>query len=295
MTLKRNTFEGYEVGVAPTVATSGGASGDAFSLTSFPGGSGVIVDTPVLQGARAVRVTVAAGSTSTGLVELSGTPGRMQAASFLYRPVTHPSTDLAVTQARHSGGLIPNGNVTHAANGTYRFGPGTTTFTSPVIPNGVTYRIDQWLEQAATPTTGNGRYQGRIVRVSDGVVVFESPLATAIDLGATLPDRVRFGKTGTAAGCDFYMDTVSYDDALAAYITPPSDFQAPTLQVPTEDPVGTGNLSWGAVPGATGYVLERSLSASSGFAVIATQAGTTYADTGRAASTTYYYRVKATK
>src|SRR5262252_5689218 len=44
----------------------------------------------------------------------------------------------------------------------------------------------------------------------------------------------------------------------------------------------------------TGYSIERSLSATSGFAPIGTTSknATTYRDMGRASSTTYYYRVQ---
>ncbi|HEU5396942.1 MAG TPA: hypothetical protein VFV81_07235, partial [Verrucomicrobiae bacterium] len=57
------------------------------------------------------------------------------------------------------------------------------------------------------------------------------------------------------------------------------------------------DLSWEAVPGATSYIIKRSSSANGPFTPIAAGVGTiflTYADTGLAPGTTYYYDVSAT-
>lgn len=55
------------------------------------------------------------------------------------------------------------------------------------------------------------------------------------------------------------------------------------------------NLAWSAVSGATGYQIERSTD--SNFAttsVVYTGTNTSFANTGLASGTTYYYRIKAT-
>jgi hypothetical protein len=54
------------------------------------------------------------------------------------------------------------------------------------------------------------------------------------------------------------------------------------------------NLTWGASVGATGYEIERSLSATTGFTEVGTATTTSYSDTGLTAGTTYYYQVIAT-
>jgi YD repeat-containing protein len=56
------------------------------------------------------------------------------------------------------------------------------------------------------------------------------------------------------------------------------------------------NLTWSSSSNHTGYILERSLTSSSGFAPIATPAAnaTSYSDMLLTASTTYYYRIKST-
>jgi hypothetical protein len=56
------------------------------------------------------------------------------------------------------------------------------------------------------------------------------------------------------------------------------------------------NLSWTTAAGATGYQVQRSLSSSSGWTLIASlsSGATSYQDIGLSAATTYYYRVIAT-
>ena len=53
------------------------------------------------------------------------------------------------------------------------------------------------------------------------------------------------------------------------------------------------NLSWNAVSGATSYKVERSTSSGSGYSQITSTGSTTFNNTGLSASTTYYYRVRA--
>jgi hypothetical protein len=53
------------------------------------------------------------------------------------------------------------------------------------------------------------------------------------------------------------------------------------------------NLSWNAVSGATTYKVERSTSSGSGYSQITSTGSTTFNNTGLSASTTYYYRVRA--
>jgi uncharacterized repeat protein (TIGR03803 family) len=52
-------------------------------------------------------------------------------------------------------------------------------------------------------------------------------------------------------------------------------------------------ISWGAVPGATSYKVERALSQWGPFATIATTTATTYTDTGLTPGVSYYYRITA--
>jgi PKD repeat protein len=83
-------------------------------------------------------------------------------------------------------------------------------------------------------------------------------------------------------------------------VTAPADTTPPTAPgslVATPSSSTAVNLSWTASTdnvGVTGYRVERCTGAScTGFTQIATPAGTTYSDSGRTASTTYRYRVRA--
>src|SRR3954468_9062701 len=80
-------------------------------------------------------------------------------------------------------------------------------------------------------------------------------------------------------------------------------FAAPALNTPTGVAAAmasgsstTVRVSWNDVSRDTGYTVERSLSASSGFAALspnAPQNAVSYNDAGRTAGTTYFYRVRA--
>ncbi|MDR2911175.1 MAG: fibronectin type III domain-containing protein [Bacteroidales bacterium] len=90
-----------------------------------------------------------------------------------------------------------------------------------------------------------------------------------------------------AAGNSEYSDAVS---ATASLTTPatPTGLRATTVSSTQI------NLSWTAVTGATGYRIERSLNGGSGWAEIYSGTSNSYNnDTGLAAGTRYYYRVRA--
>jgi glucose/arabinose dehydrogenase/PKD repeat protein/chitodextrinase len=90
------------------------------------------------------------------------------------------------------------------------------------------------------------------------------------------------------------MVTVSASAPPPTDNTPPS---APTGLTATAAGSSQVNLSWTAATdnvGVTGYRVERCQGAGcSNFTEVATPTGTTYNDTGRSASTTYRYRVRA--
>src|SRR5262249_27675399 len=89
--------------------------------------------------------------------------------------------------------------------------------------------------------------------------------------------------------------------AILVSLFAPKAFAAPNLAAPgspTATAVSTSqvNLSWiDTNSGKTGYSIERSLSSTTGFAVITTTAAnaTSYQNGGLASATTYYYRIRA--
>src|SRR6516165_10640036 len=82
--------------------------------------------------------------------------------------------------------------------------------------------------------------------------------------------------------------------SIAPDTTPPT---APTNLAATAVGGAQINLSWTASTadvGVTGYLVERENPGSTTFTQIATVTGTTYSNTGLAATSTYSYRVRAT-
>ncbi len=92
-------------------------------------------------------------------------------------------------------------------------------------------------------------------------------------------------------------NSVWSNEASATTNTPPATIPAaPSNLVATASGSSVVNLTWiDNASNETSYVLQRSLSSASGFAVIATVGSnsTSYSNTGLNSSTTYYYRVQA--
>lgn len=73
----------------------------------------------------------------------------------------------------------------------------------------------------------------------------------------------------------------------------PTTLAAPANLVATASTTTSITITWGAVSGATAYVLERSTNNST-WTPIATVTGTSFVDNGRSPGVTYLYRVRAT-
>ena len=115
---------------------------------------------------------------------------------------------------------------------------------------------------------------------------------TGLRAGTNYSYRVR--ATDAAGNLSPYSGVASAT-TMAADTQPPS---SPANLVATAASSSQINLSWSASTdnvGVTGYLVERSQgSGSTSFTQVATPAGTSFSDTGLAASTTYNYRVRAT-
>jgi hypothetical protein len=119
-------------------------------------------------------------------------------------------------------------------------------------------------------------------------------------LSSFVPGRAINGISGFEANKGYYMVAKTAFD-LEAYVVPPIS-SIPQLAQPASfaaAPSGSTqiNLSWAAVTNATGYVVDRATNAgfTTGVALaIYSAGGTSYNDTGLTASTTYYYRIRAT-
>lgn len=295
MTLWRHTFEGYAVGVQPAVSTSGGLNGDPFTLVSWSGAPSTVVDSPVAQGIRALRVTTAA-TPGSGWAEVTGTTSRFHDVSLFVYLLAMPSVEFTAVSLRSSTAALISFNI--SATGQLKFSGGGTGATSPALALNTWYRWDIRTRQAATPTTSNGTVGFQVTRLSDGVL-FHDYSQTDANLNTTNPDRVRMFKTGGTGSADLVFDTPSYRYAedVAGYIAPLSDFVPPVLtyEVLTNTSV---RLDLTAVPTATAYSIQRAPDASGSpgtWATIYTGSARTYTDTGRTPGTSYWYRPEASK
>jgi hypothetical protein len=97
---------------------------------------------------------------------------------------------------------------------------------------------------------------------------------------STVPYAISLTVTGTSGGLSHTASTT-----LVVNLATPSALDATTSS-------NLVNLSWGAVPGATGYRIGRSLSGV-GFRTIACPVGPAYSDTGVQNGVTYHYAVTA--
>ena len=122
------------------------------------------------------------------------------------------------------------------------------------------------MKVALGPKSGIGPFIAPISGLSPGITYYYRAYATnsmGMGYGATLPFTV------TAK--------------------PPA---APTLTLKVNSSVSI-TASWNSVSGATSYELSRATSSSGPFTIIYTGLSTSYNNTGLAAGTTYYYRVRA--
>lgn len=109
--------------------------------------------------------------------------------------------------------------------------------------------------------------------------------AGTIAQSATLPQPFHGAMTDDATHDYAWTGTA---DASTSTLTVPDTLAAPTGLAATPISANQINVSWNAVSGATGYDIERD-----GVVIVTGQAGTTYADTGRAPATLYSYRVRS--
>src|SRR5437899_8680051 len=114
-------------------------------------------------------------------------------------------------------------------------------------------------------------------------------------LAAATSYSYRVRATDAAANLSGYSITASATTLAAPDTTPPT---APSNLTATAASSSQINLAWTASSddvGVAGYLVERCQgSGCTGFAQVATVAGTTYNDTGLAAAASYSYRVRAT-
>jgi fibronectin type 3 domain-containing protein len=150
------------------------------------------------------------------------------------------------------------------------------------------------IDLAWTDVSGETGY--RLERSLDGASGWSA-------IGTTGQNVTTYADTGLAAGTTYFYRVVATNTGGDS--APSTVGSATTLPTPPPAPTGLTAaaassteiaLSWSDVSGETGYKIQRSADGTSGWTQIGTtgQNVTSYADTGLAAGTTYFYRVVAT-
>jgi RHS repeat-associated protein len=177
------------------------------------------------------------------------------------------------------------------------------TGSSPSFFDAYTVPVGSWTHLAVVATASATRlYVNGVLRQT----------IAAIELGSNHSANAVIGGTGEGPGGDndpfkgkidelrLYSGALTQAQIQAVMNTPLADTVAPTAPAGlSASAAGAGqiNLAWSASTdnvGVTGYRVERCQGAGcSGFAQIATPAGTSFSDTGLTPSTSYSYRVRA--
>lgn len=126
----------------------------------------------------------------------------------------------------------------------------------------------------------------------DKTQVYAGASTTVGDTGLTPGKQYFYRVSATAAGDYTDVDPNNYAKQT---ITTVAQLAAPATLAATGVTDAQAVLTWAAVSGATGYILQRSTSAAfTSPTSVYTGALLTYTNTGLSASTQYYYRVTAT-
>ncbi len=183
----------------------------------------------------------------------------------------------------------PSITVTPAAASTFSLVLSSTTATAGT-PLGATLTARDAYGNIATGYTGTVQLTS-----TDGAAILSPAKYTfnaTTDAGAhTFSVTFETSGTETVTAADTNNSTLTTTSANVV-VSPAT----PTNLTATASSTSQINLSWTAAAGASGYEIQRSTNATTGFTQIGTTAAgvTTYQDTGLKAGTEYYYRVLAT-
>jgi len=139
------------------------------------------------------------------------------------------------------------------------------------------------------------------VQGATGYAIYRSTAASSGFVKITTRSSTGYTDTGLTTGTKYYYQVKAYTTvgttavfgAATAAVSAVPIPSVPTGLTVTSAGYTSDKISWTAVPGATGYAIFRSTSASSGFVKITTRSSTSYTDTGLTTGTKYYYKVKA--
>jgi titin len=283
-TVSAGTKYYYEISV--TNASGKSAFGSSVSALTLPGVPAGLAGNPTGSGQVTLTWTAVTSATSylverstdgkawTGVGSVASTTfidaGLPKGATFKYRVTAFNPTGAGAASALVSvtTALAPVTDLTLTSTS-----PTDVTLTWTAISGAAKYKIERSTNNS-TWTTLSLTTTGTTKTVDDKTVL----------AGTTYYYRITALATAASGN-----SPVSGVKVITTLLAAPA---APTLTVVTGPAV---NVSWGAIAGATGYILQSSTSPTSGFAAIDTTsaASTSFSDTGLTAKTKYYFRLIA--
>lgn len=135
-----------------------------------------------------------------------------------------------------------------------------------------------------------------------GITAINTEIVYLVDdpLLSFVPGRTINGISGFVANKGYYL-IAKVDMDLTAHVVPPisgiTQLNTPTSFTATPASTTQINLAWDAVASATGYIVDRATNNTFTTGLVSgiySSSGTSFNATGLTASTTYYFRVRAT-
>ena len=261
-------------------APSSATAGDSFTYT-------VTADNPT---------TGSVDTSFTGTIRFTSTDSKIQGlpSTYMFNTANDGVATFTVTLETAGSQTITETSASGSVTSTIMVSPATA---SKFVISGLSTATAGTSESFTV--TAEDAY-GNVATGYTGTVEF-----TSSDTAATLPGNTPF--TSANAGKQTFSVTFGTAGTQSLTVTDTANASLTATQsgisVSPAAPTGLAatavsssqiNLTWGASAGATGYEIERSLSATSGFAEVGTATTTSYSDTGLTAGTTYYYQVIAT-
>lgn len=248
----RNNFSGVPLGSAPSVANSGGASGDPISAIAVLGGTFTTVNTDVLHGTQAVDMNV----TGTGNTTLQWALSSFNAAAQRWC-VSVYATIKALPAAGTAPIIVPSGTssgvklmVTNTGTLQMQTAAGSAmsgSTSAVVLAAGTKVRFDVEVEKGTSGTDGKARYAVFTGTNLEGTTPDAQWSATNVNTGTNSLNLLYVGKgTSTTSSFRMVIDDVRFEDLLTGSIAPLG-----------ADPASAGTITstlGGVVSAATGTI-----------------------------------------
>ena len=131
-----------------------------------------------------------------------------------------------------------------------------------------------------------------------GYVVLSATASGGPYVSVGTPTSSSFANTGLSPATTYYFVVQATDGAgnsvSSTTVSATTSVAAPTGVSATAVSTSEIDLTWSAVSGATGYVVQRGSSSGGPYTTVGSPTSTSFANTGLVSATTYYYVVKAT-